>query len=297
MRCVPLLLVSLAVATVGLLAQTPASPSFEVASVRVDPAVSRAEAGPPTIAMHPSGQFTALNVTIRHLILNAYDVRPFQIVDAPDWVSGQLFDIVAKAPDSFDMGQTSAMIRRLLEERFRLAVRRTTRAMPTYSLEWINKGRTPGPWLRRPSVVCDRAPADAPEVMVGPLGGRRMERPGGRHESTANAECPGFWGTDLVSGVATPWFWARRQQISAVLNPLGTLAGRPVIDKTGLPGIWDLDIKWDATSPTPDTSNNADSRFGSIFTAVREQLGLKLESVDAPVEVLVIDHVERPTEN
>jgi hypothetical protein len=84
--------------------------SFEAASVKEDPARTRTEAGPPTMVMHPSGQFAALNVRLRQLILVAYVVRPYQIIGGPDWMGSQFFDIVA-APGDFEMGHTKAMMR------------------------------------------------------------------------------------------------------------------------------------------------------------------------------------------
>jgi len=117
-------------------------------------------------------RFTALNVTVRQLILSAYDVRVSQIAGGPNWMESQYFDIQAQAPDDFEMGQTKLMMRRLLEQRFGLVVQRATSVASVYALEWINSRRTPGRWLRRPS-VCDRAPADPPEVLVI----ERLERP------------------------------------------------------------------------------------------------------------------------
>src|SRR5215510_967801 len=78
--------------------------SFEVVSVKADPARSRSEAGPPTLTMHPSGRFTATNVSVRQLILSAYSVRQSQVAGGPDWMDSQLFDILAQAPDDFEMG-------------------------------------------------------------------------------------------------------------------------------------------------------------------------------------------------
>lgn len=92
--------------------------SFEVATVKENPA----PAGPPEMAINPSGEFTAVNVTLLQLILVAYDVRAYQIVGGPEWMASQFFDIAAEAPDDFEMEDTKAMMRRLLEKRFGLAV-------------------------------------------------------------------------------------------------------------------------------------------------------------------------------
>ena len=111
--------------------------SFEVVSVKVDPAPTRSEAGPPTLAMHPSGRFTAQNVTVSQMIQSAYDLRPFQIGGGPDWMGSQLFDIEARAADDFEMGHTRSMMRQLLKEPFGLVIQRATSVMSVYALERV----------------------------------------------------------------------------------------------------------------------------------------------------------------
>jgi uncharacterized protein (TIGR03435 family) len=272
--------------------------SFEVVSVKVDPAKSRSEAGPPTLVMHPSGRFTALNVTVRQLLLNAYGVRAFQLAGGPDWMDGQYFDILAQAPDDFEMGQTRQMMRRLLEQRFGLVVQRATRMTPVYSLEWNNASKTPGRWLRRPSVPCDRPPADPPEELVGPPGSRRAATARGQRDQDADPECPPFWGfasTRPLTPGEPQWVYSRRHPMSSILSVLEGAAGGPVIDNTGLTGVWDLDIKFEMDSANP--LDAAEPRYGSIFSAVREQLGLKLQATKSNVEMLVIERLDRPSEN
>jgi uncharacterized protein (TIGR03435 family) len=271
--------------------------SFEVASVKADPARSRSEAGPPTLVMHPSGRFTALNVTVRQLILGAYDRRASQIAGGPDWMDSQLFDILAQAPDNVEMGQTRQMMRRLLEQRFGLVVERATMAASVYSLEWVNRSKMPGRWLRRPSASCDRPPADPPEDLVGPLGGRRATAAREQREQDADPECPWFFGFGSNRPLApgeTQWFHSRRLPWSSLL-PSDAIVGGLVIDNTGLTGIWDVDLKWEQDSLS--AANSVETRYGSIFTAVREQLGLKLEPTKSNVEMLVIERLERPSEN
>jgi uncharacterized protein (TIGR03435 family) len=272
--------------------------SFEVVSVKADPARSRSEAGPPTLVMHPSGRFTALNVTVRQLILNAYGVRAFQVTGGPGWMESQYFDILAQAPEDFEMGQTRQMMRRLLEQRFRLVVQRATRMTPGYSLEWNNTSRTPGRWLRRPSVPCDRPPVDPPEELVGSSGGRRAAAARGPRDHEADAECPplfGFASTRPLTPGEAQWFFSRRQPMSSILSVLESAAGGPVIDNTGLTGIWDLDLKFETDSPS--ALKGTEPRYGSIFSAVREQLGLKLQATKSNVEMLVIERLERPSDN
>jgi uncharacterized protein (TIGR03435 family) len=246
--------------------------------------------------MHPSGRFTAVNVTVSQLIVNAYSLRPSQIAGGPDWMGSQMFDILAQAPDDFEMGQTRQMVRRLLEQRFGLVVQRATRMTPVYSLEWSNNRKTPGRWLRRPSVPCDRPPVDPPEELVGALGSRRAVRE--QRDQKADPECPPFFGfastRPLTPGEAQ-WFYSRRHPVSSILSVLESAVGAPVIDNTGSTGIWDLDLKFEIDAPT--AVNGVEPRYGSIFTAVREQLGLKLQATKSNVEMLVIERLERPSEN
>jgi uncharacterized protein (TIGR03435 family) len=278
--------------------QSTSNISFEVVSVKVDPARSRSEAGPPSLVMHPSGRFTALNVTVKQLILSAYDRRASQIAGGPDWMDSQLFDILAQAPDNFEMGQTKQMMRRLLEQRFGLAVQRATKMTPVYSLEWNNSSKTPGRWLRRPTVPCDRPPVDPPEELVGSVGSRRASTTRRQRDQDADPECPPFFGfasTRPLTPSEAQWFYSRRHPVSSILSVLEAAAGGPVIDNTGLTGIWDLDIKFEMDSAS--ALNGAEPRYGSIFSAVREQLGLKLQATKSNVEMVVIERLERPSEN
>ena len=245
--------------------------------------------------MHPAGRFTAQNVTVRQLILSAYDLLPYQIVGGPDWMGSQLFDIEARAPDDFEMGHTRSMMRQMLKERFGLVVQRATSVMSVYSLERVGGNRTPGIWLRRPPAVCDRPPADPPEVLVGPLSGRRTTPSRVPSNSKPDPECRWFWGSAGTSDENVTWFHSRRVPLSSILLALGSYAGAPVIDNTALTGEWDLDIKWDLDASS--VRGGPDTRYGSFFTAVREQLGLKLEPTKSTVDVLVIEQLDRPSPN
>ena len=136
-----------------------------------------------------------------------------------------------------------------------------------------------------------------PEDMVGPVGSRRTPTGRGQREAS-EPECPGFFGSGstapLTPGEAQ-WFFWRRQPISSILLSLESILGGLVIDHTGLSGVWDVDLKWEQESLGAAIST--ETRYGSIFTAVREQLGLKLEATKSTVDMLVIERLERPSEN
>jgi uncharacterized protein (TIGR03435 family) len=266
--------------------QERADVSFDVASV-AETGLSRRTAAS-TLRMHPSGLFQAIQVSLRQLIMVAYDVADYQIVAGPEWMRTDLFDIVAKAPEDFEMGHTKAMIRKLLEKRFGLVIREEKRVMPTYSLEWVDGSRKLGPWFRLPSRDCD--------VKFPP---RPLAPPGRRTTTTASADSPecGIGAGINVGG----WVWLRRSPLSAMVGFLRIEVDRPVIDKTGLAGAYDVDLKYSPARrlvPAAVVGNVPDLGGGvSIFTAVREQLGLKLEPMDGEVEVLAIERLERPTPN
>jgi uncharacterized protein (TIGR03435 family) len=227
--------------------------SFAVASVK--PNKSPETGG--FIQRRPGGSFSVGNQTLQTLILFAYGIRGFQLVGAPDWIAKERFDIVARAsgdvpPTRF--GQTAPealMLRSLLEDRFRLSVHRDTRELPIYSLVLARADGRPGPRLRRPnSDYCAKQfeAAGKPGAASPPEGSPICGINGGNSELTAGSF-----------------------PMNAFAMFLSGTAGRIVVDRTGLTGEWDFDLKWsppNAPAPDPDRP--------SIFTALQEQLGLRL---------------------
>ena len=141
-------------------------------------------------------------------------------------------------------------------------------------------------------------PPAPPEKTIGPLGGRRAGRPPqSQDDSKANPECRGYFGSPFpLNGEG--WLYARRLEIESILTPLENFVGRPVIDRTGLTGLWDVDIKWDPDlARSDDVRSDRDRFYGSIFTAVREQLGLSLQGTNADSDVVVIERLQQPTPN
>jgi uncharacterized protein (TIGR03435 family) len=255
--------------------------SFEVASVREN-RLSRREAIRSPIRLLPSGQFEARYALLKPLMMMIYGLRHYQIVNAPEWVENERFDIVAKAPEGAEPAHVRAMARKLLEDRFGLVAHREKRRMPTYSLTWVDDRRRPSPGLRPPSGSCDK-----PEVST------TVSAPSGLAVGTASPEC------EHAVGFGIGWIFLRRNSISSFLPFLIEEVGRVVVDETGLTGLYDLDLKWSpevrpgsAVPPAlvPDVAGGV-----SIFTAIQEQLGLKLEPSSGEVEVLVIDRLDRPT--
>lgn len=262
----------------GLPPETPAQKlanvSFEVVSVKENPRTLREQVeqvGPPQTSMLASGLFVARGELVFRLIMSAYGVRNYQIVGGPNWIFSTLFDIDAKAPEGFEMGQTKAMMRSMLADRFSLLIQKETRMLPTYSLEWAERRHRLGPGIRPSPPQC----------------GDSTQRAG-----AGGQECSS--GTGWMEG----GIFIRRAPVSSLVLLLTNSVGRPVFDKTGLAGLYDADVKASGLVPGSSQLVNPDLGDGaSIFTAVREQLNLKLVPTKDKVEVLVIRRVERPTSN
>ena len=240
-------------------------PQFEVATVRPN---TSGESGA-SIGARPGGRLNGTNQTARNLIRNAFNLQPFQMIGGPDWMDSDRFDLVAKAADA-DLDAKGMLtnqgfmlrLQSLLEDRFKMVTHWETRELPVYALVVAVEGKL-GPALKVHTGDCDRARA-ANTPPTAKCGTRMNVTPTGAQ----------------VSGVGIPMLTFAR-------NLAGT-TGRNVVDKTGLSSGYDFELTF-----IPDQT--ADTTGPSLFTAIQEQLGLKLESQRAPVDVLVIDRLERPT--
>jgi uncharacterized protein (TIGR03435 family) len=284
-------IVALAGSVAGVLAaQTPASPAFEVASVK------RNKSGQPFSAssIPPGGRFTVTNLTLRQLILMANQIERFQLSDEPAWLDSERFDIVAKAPAELSAALAAPppangptliqlMLRQLLADRFRLVTHNETRELPIYALVLARSDQRLGPQLHSSTTDC-----------AAPAATRRGDPPQapGERPSCGVRGGPGQF---LAGGVSMA-------QLASYF--LSGLVQRPVIDRTGLTGTFDIALTWTPNEMPQGTPLSGapplppiDPNGPSIFTAVQEQLGLKLESTKGPVDLLVIDHVEHPSED
>jgi uncharacterized protein (TIGR03435 family) len=259
-------------------AQTSQKPKFEVASIK--PSVDNI---PPSFQAQPGGRFIVFG-PLKLMLALAYSMRDYQISGGPSWVATDRWDLQAKAPEgSIPAGLASPgpatpnhplllMLQSLLEDRFQLKMRHETKEEPVYELTVAKNGP-------KMTLSSDQS---SPEILAGPTSADPIPR--GRMT---------IRGTTL-GGNAIP--------IAALISVLADITKRPIINKTGLTGLYDFKLEW---SPEPGLAANQngtpatppnDSR-PSLFTALQEQLGLKLESARGPVEVLVIDSVEKPSEN
>ena len=271
-------------------AATEANPAFEVASVKPN----KSGDGRVMIGMPPTGRFTATNVALRMLLTQAYEVQAFQIVGGPSWLGSDRFDIVAKAPEgAVAPEQLRPMLRALLADRFKLTVHRETREMPIYALVLARSDGKLGANLKP-------AKADCAALFRGRRGGGALPPP---PQPGQPIECGLMMGFGNMNAGGMP--------ITELARTLSGQMNRIVLDKTGLTGTYDFTLSYAPEGrgglpggpPPPGAPeplvNGAvvDPNAPALATALQEQLGLKLESQRGPVEMLVIDRVEQPTED
>lgn len=267
---------------------TPApSPSFEVASIKPN------RSGDMRIGIRfQPGRFTTTGATVKQLIGLAYNVRDFQVTGGPSWISSDKFDIDAKEPDGFTEelqklppdqrhAKLGLMIQSLLADRFALKVSHTTKELPAYAL-----------------VVAKNGPKFQ-EAKAGDTYPNGMKAPDGRALGHGGMMS---MGPGQLTGQGVP--------LEFLVHQLAQQLGRNVLDQTGLKGNYDFTLQWtpdqrpagmpmgpEGGRPHTDNAPPPDTSGPSVFTAIQEQLGLKLESTRGPVDTLVIDRVERPSEN
>jgi bla regulator protein blaR1 len=278
--------------TSRLHAQDAANPAFEVASVKRN----TSNDGRVMLGFQPGGRFNATGVTLKMLIGMAYGagqpLAPFQTVGGPDWLDRDRFDIVAKAEGDVAPGPNGPiplMVRALLVERFKLVVHTESREMPVYALVKAKADGSLGPQLKPAAVDCS--------AMRGVRGGPPPAPPApGERPPCAMRIAPG----NLQGG------GMNMAQLSSALMRMPAV-NRMVLDRTGLTGGYDFDLTWTpdqmpqllAGGPPPGAPPfpPIDPNGPSLFAAVQEQLGLKLESTKGPVDIVVVDAAEQPTED
>jgi uncharacterized protein (TIGR03435 family) len=206
------------------------------------------------------GRFTTSNTTLKMLITFAYDIRGHQLSGGPGWLDSDRYDIVAKADGANPSeAELKQMVQMMLADRFQLTIHRETKEMPVYALV-VGKN---GPKLHE-------AEGTGPQMSMG------------RGQLTA-----------------------KKVSMELFAKQLGNQLGRSVVDNTSLNGDFDFKLEWTPDSGQPmgpkeggvDGPAPADASGPTIFTAVQEQLGLKLEAQKGPVEILVIDRAEKASEN
>jgi len=244
------------------------------------------------LQFQPGGRFVMTNIPLRPLISLAYKLpvtgNRGVMIGAPDWVDSVPYNIEARAQGNPPREQMILMLQSMLADRFKLAAHWETREMPVYALVMTKVGKT-GPQLvahAADNSTCRALPAQSPAPLQPGEAPPRMPPPCGGGFLVG----PGHIGTESTLGSlakSLSWF----QQID-----------RAVVDMTGLSGTFDITVDYVPFAPGPgvrgaDATGADQSLPSTIFTALQEQLGLKLEPQTGPVDVLVIDHVEKPSAN
>jgi uncharacterized protein (TIGR03435 family) len=236
-------------------------PRFEVASIKpADPAAPRPGRLGAVQVVTGAGRLTARNAKLTELIKGAYTLEDYQVSGGPAWIDSARFDVDAKSASGAGRDQLLLMLRALLADRFKLAVHRETRELAIYALV-VAKG---GPKFR-----------------------------------ALNADEAACWpGCAASPGKTNHWRQRDLPSLATYLTRLGS--DRPVIDKTGLAGHFALDL--DIETIMQEAAQNGGppanvSIFEATVNAIEDELGLKLTPTKAPIEILVIDHAEKPSAN
>ena len=285
----------------GVIAQSPApgagGAAFDVTSVkRSQPGAARGAMamaiGAGQVSLRPGGRLAGSFVTLRDLVRAAYGIQEIQVIGGPAWMASDRFDIEATTRPDVTSDDARIMLRGLLRDRFKLTARMDTREMSVSVVELARSDGRPGPQLRRAGPDC--APPTPPANMPGvpppppppPGGGRPLLI------MTTPFRCP---------AIVTPWHMSLRATTMAQFAyRLTVFLSRLVTDRSGLAGEYDLDLTYSPEPGTPPpTVNGAALTIDApaLPTALREQLGLKLETSRASVPVVVVDSAEPPTEN
>ena len=270
MTRIALAVVVLSLGVSGVLARQQ-KPTFEIASVkRQTDSIPFADA----MAFAQRGRsdrvFTAGNVTVESLIAQAYDLKPFQVAGGPAWIRRDRFQIEARAADDVSPDQKRLMVQSLLEDRFKLVAHMEQREMRMAALVPARSDGQLGPYLRRVEDDCNREKIDEVRKSFPP---RATTASGG-----------------MMTGRCT--------EAASIANLLSLSMGMVVKDETGLRGRFTYEVRY-ASGPSPSGASTtaADPGLPPVAAALEEQLGLKLREQVGPVDVLVVESVQPPTEN
>ena len=251
--------------------------TFEAASVKVN----KSDSGPSGISGATPGRFVANRTPLKFVILYAYQLLNHQVIGLPDWTEEINFDITAvygSAATTTDK-DVRVMVQQLLNDRFGLLLHPDRRVIPAYDLNLAHNGGKPGPNMTVSSIDCQEMIAE--KIPFKNADSKSALSPGGVRPACRVLATRRF----LTGGGLT------MQQLTSALQ---SMVERPVVDRTGLKGSYDIELKWTLMD---DAGNVQQNDSPSIFSALQEQLGLKLDTRKEPFDVIVIDRVTLPTEN
>jgi len=247
---------------------------FEVESIKPFDASGGA---PPRSGVRGT-RYDFFGLPLRWLVAQAFLVSldGNRLVGLPEWIDTERYAIAGTIPDGVPVSALPVLVTNLLKDRFRMVSHTETREMPIYNLVLARNDKRLGPSLKETSAECRAAMA------------ARLAAPQrGASPPTASGACP-------PSGLNVGFVSQGGIQMATLAQGLIQLVGRPVIDRTGLTGYYDYTLKWMPEPGIGPPGPPVDPEAPSIFTAVQEQLGLKLEAGRGPVEVVVIDRLEKP---
>jgi uncharacterized protein (TIGR03435 family) len=263
-------------------------PRFEVASVRPNRGVAT---GTGDVRPLPGGRLNAENAVLYYLIQAAYGVKPYQISGAPEWSRTERFDIDAKAAGNAGPEQLRLMLQSLLEDRFQLRVRHETKVLPLYEL---SLARGADKLQAAKLAACLATDPNAP--LPPPAPGETPRLPCGRIGMRITPSFVRMEGASV--------------SVADLAQRLSFLLGRTVADQTDFTGMFDVHLQFahdqalaglpdlvgaaEPPKPPPDGDSATDP---SVFAALQEQLGLKLAATHAPVDLLIIENVQRLSAN
>jgi uncharacterized protein (TIGR03435 family) len=277
-------------------------PSFEVASIKVNirdvPWLDTRENcgfnGMGSVNILPGGRLKAERALLPCIVAGAYSFQPFQVLGGPDWANSVHYDIDAKPGNTnTDQQQIRVMVQALLADRFKLKTHRETRNLPVYVLTVAKNG----PKLQPPKGGnCFEPGSPRPSGATAPP----TPPPAGQPPPPLVVPC-GKVG--IVQAPGGSRLDGEKAPISDLIRLLTILLHRTVRDKTGATGIFDIHVVYSSPlmgrdqAPAGPPLDGATDPGVTMFSAMEQQLGLKLESAKGPVEVLIIDHAEKPSEN
>lgn len=269
-----------------------AEPAFEVASVKrvVDVPINF-----PGVLLQPGGRVTSPATSLRQLILLAYGLQNLQLSGGPSWIGSERYAIEARTSANATRADVRSMVKALLVERFQLVAHLEKRELPAFALVLASGDGRLGPRLKRSGPTC--APVQPPPGVPlppppppGPESGITPVLPQDPLDPTCGfVNFPG-------------WMSGRKITMAHVALQLTQLTGRPVLDETGLAGDFDMDVTFMPDQPVRLNGGAAPPELAQsdrppLMTAIQDDLGLKLDARRRDVDVLVIDRIERPSEN
>jgi uncharacterized protein (TIGR03435 family) len=268
------------VAAQGIQTSTP-EPRFDAVSIKRNVSSSRNS----DWANRPDGGFSATNIRADLLVARAYPPSiPLDLVGMPEWTRDERYDVIATSSLSHATADDrAAMLRGMLAERFKLIAHAENREQPVYDLVFARDDRKLGPGLTPTEIDCEAQLAA--EQVAAAAQNRPLARP---DRNGPPPRCKLRMVDDRFEGDTT------MANLAMALRPF---ARRPIVDKTGLAGFYRVTMIFDPVALLRSPDSAVVSRAPSIFTAIQEDLGLRLKPSRQAVAAIVIDHIERPTAN